>query len=108
MRKLSSAAFLACILLMVRTTVWAQAANQGTIEGTITDPSGAVVPGAVLTATNNATGVSFTTETNPDGLYRFIALPVGAYTLKISKQGFADQTRNDVPVTVGGKLNIDV
>jgi hypothetical protein len=95
------------VLLLFTVAALAQVGNQGSLEGTVSDASGALVPNASLTATNNATGVSFTTETNQDGLFRFALLPVGTYTLKVGKQGFSEQVRQDVPVTVGGKLNLD-
>lgn len=101
---------LLCVLAALLFTVvaLAQVGNQASLEGTVTDSSGAVVPAATLTATNSATGVSFTAESNQDGLFRFALLPVGTYTLTITKQGFAEQGRKDVPVTVGSKLNLDV
>jgi hypothetical protein len=65
---------------------WAQFASA--IEGTVTDPSGGVVPGATVTITNEATGVTQTGQTTSAGYYRFPALPGGVYTVKVSLQGF--------------------
>ena len=58
------------------------------ITGVVTDPSGAVVPGASVTATNQATGVSRTNATNSTGVYNFQALIPGSYTVKVTAQGF--------------------
>lgn len=58
------------------------------IHGTVTDPSGAVLPGVKLTATNVATGVSATTTSNKDGAYTFLQLPVGNYSVKAEGSGF--------------------
>jgi hypothetical protein len=65
---------------------WAQFASA--IEGTVMDPSEAVVPGAAVTITNEATGVTQTGQTTSAGYYRFPALPGGVYTIKVSLQGF--------------------
>jgi hypothetical protein len=73
---------------------WAQFAS--TLEGTVTDPSGAVVPGATVTNTNEATGVSQTGHTTTAGYYRFPALPGGLYTVKVSLQGFKNWSREHI------------
>jgi outer membrane receptor protein involved in Fe transport len=110
MRKFSSIAIVLCFVLLIAgvSPLLAQTANQGSVEGTITDPSGAVIPGATLTASNTATGVVQSTQSNADGYYRFIALPVGAYDLTINKSGFAAQTRKGIDVSVGGKIALDI
>lgn len=95
------------VLVLFSAVAIAQVGNQASLEGTVTDSTGAVVPGATLSATNTATGAKFTVDSNQDGLFRFALLPVGTYTLRVAKQGFAEQVRNDVPVTVGSKLNVD-
>lgn len=67
----------------------AQATASGTIQGTVTDQSAAVVPNAQVTAKNKATGVIRTTSTSDIGFYTFELLPVGTYTITVSKAGFA-------------------
>ena len=108
MRKSSSVVITLCLVLLLCGATFAQTVNQGSIEGTVTDPSGAVVPGATLTATNTATGISQATQSNAEGYYRFIALPVGSYDLTINKAGFAAQTRKGVDVSVGAKISLDI
>src|SRR5437764_403350 len=66
-----------------------QATASGTIQGTVTDSSGAVVPGAQVVAKNKSTDLSRTTASSDTGDYRFELLPVGNYTITISKSGFA-------------------
>ena len=85
-----------------------QGANQGSIQGTLTDPSGAVVPGASLTATNAATGIAFTTSSDANGLYTFLVVPAGTYTIVAHKNGFAEVTQTGVVVTVGARLTLDI
>jgi hypothetical protein len=64
----------------------------GSIRGTVTDPSGAVVAGANVTATNVATNVATQTVTNSDGLYNFQFLNLGDYTISASSSGFSTAT----------------
>lgn len=85
-----------------------QAANQGSIQGTLTDPTGAVVPSATLTATNAGTGISFTTSSDANGFYTFLVLPAGTYTIVAQKSGFAEVTHASVVVTVGARLTLDI
>ncbi len=59
------------------------------IRGTVSDPVGAVIPGASVTATNAETGVTFPTKTQPDGTYEFLHLPLGTYSITVVSPGFA-------------------
>src|SRR5690348_14684054 len=63
-----------------------QGANQGSIQGTLTDPSGAVVPSATLTATNAATGIAFTTSSDANGLYTFLVVPARSEERRVGKE----------------------
>jgi hypothetical protein len=58
------------------------------IRGTVVDPSGAVVPGAQLIATNLGTGLHYTTTSSTDGLFTFLQLPIGDYSVTAEKSGF--------------------
>src|SRR5262245_39230275 len=66
----------------------AQIGGGGTIKGTVLDPTGAVVPGATVTAINLATGVETRRETTAAGLYVIAPLPAGAYKLTAASSGF--------------------
>jgi hypothetical protein len=80
---------LAFLLLMF--CLVAVASGQGTtsrVTGTVQDANGAAVAGAFVTLSNEATGVSFTTETSDSGTYAFDLVQVGKYTVIIEKQGF--------------------
>ncbi len=68
---------------------FAQATASGTIQGTVTDKSGAVVSGAQVVAKSEATDTTRTATSNDTGYYRFELLPVGVYTVTVSKAGFA-------------------
>ncbi len=95
------------IALFITTAAFAQG-GQGSVEGTVTDASGAVIPGANLKLTNTATNLSFDATTNEAGYFRFPVLPVGNYDLVANGKSFSTVTQKGIPVTVGGKLNIPV
>ncbi len=61
---------------------------RGAINGTVTDPSGAVVPGAQVKATNKATSIDYTSESTSDGHFVFQDLPVGTYEVSVTANGF--------------------
>ena len=86
---------------------WAQEVT-ASITGTVTDPSGAAVAGANVTATSQERGVTFTAVTNDSGLYRVAQLPVGTYTLKVEKSGFALASRPAFVLTLNQVARIDV
>src|SRR5438034_1434935 len=73
---------------------WSQG-NQGTLEGTVVDQSGAGVPDAKLTVTNNATGIKFRTSSDSSGLFTIPVLPVGTYTVEVEHAGFGKLTQKD-------------
>src|SRR5436853_7725113 len=77
----------ALLILASGGVVWSQTV-QGVITGTITDPTGAVVPGATVTITNVGTNISQTTTTGSDGSYRFPLVPPGTYTIEIKAANF--------------------
>ena len=78
----------------------AQSSNTGAITGSTIDPSGAVVVGAEITATNDATGEVRSTFSTSSGVFLFPLLSPGSYTLKTSKAGFKELVRTGVLVTV--------
>lgn len=87
----------------------AATAQTGTsnISGTIKDTNGAVVPGATVTAKNDATGVTSTQTTTDSGLYSFASLPVGTYTITVEKQGFKTLQKTSNALQVGEPLTVD-
>jgi Carboxypeptidase regulatory-like domain len=72
----------------------------GRISGTVTDASGAVVPGAAVTATNTSTGVVGSTTTDSAGYYSFLSLPAGTYNLSAVHSGFDTTTLSGVTLRV--------
>src|SRR5271155_4592065 len=78
------------------------------ISGTVTDPSGAVVAGATVTATNVETGVATTLTTNAQGFYSFQSLPLGNYTISVQQTGFKGYAQTGLVLNVNDALVIDV
>jgi len=80
---------------------------RGTILGTVTDPSGAVLGGAKVTVKNAGTGLERTTDTSSDGSYALPELPIGTYTVTISQPGFKTSVVTGVAVDVGTERRVD-
>src|SRR5215470_16565172 len=80
---------------------------RGTILGTVTDASGAVVTGAKVTVHNASTGLERTTDTSADGSYSIPELPIGTYNVTISQSGFQTFVANGVTVDVATERRVD-
>jgi outer membrane receptor protein involved in Fe transport len=79
-----------------------------TIGGTVTDASGAVVPGAEITVSGTTLAAARSATTDASGVYRLTALPAGIYTLTVSARGFARRTLPDLEVTINRVVIVDV
>src|SRR5690349_12634399 len=78
------------------------------ISGTVTDTSGAVIPAASVTLTNENTGITYHQVTTEAGVYSFTALPVGPYTVSIEAPGFKTTKRTSNVLVVQTPLTIDM
>ena len=93
-----------CVLLMgVSAPVLAQVTT-GTIMGTVTDESGAVLPGVTATLQGANVPGQPTTVTGSDGVYRFPSVPPGEYNVTFTLQGFSTVRRERFPVPLGGTV----
>src|ERR1700693_3234572 len=94
-RKTSASLWFAIILfvMMAMSQVWAQTTTTGDISGTVTDPTGAVIPSASVTLKNVDTGSSQSATTNPQGSYRFALLSPGNYSVTATATGFQPVTQ---------------
>jgi outer membrane receptor protein involved in Fe transport len=101
------AAALAIGLLPASAGAQSQAAG-GTIEGTVTDQSGAVLPGATVTIRNQGTGAVREATTDPAGIYRAPLLSVGTYEVTGALAGFATTRRPNQTLSIGQVLTVDM
>ena len=99
--------FAAFLTLAASGVAWSQTV-QGVITGTITDPTGAVVPGATVTITNTGTNVSQSTATGGDGTYRFSLVPPGSYIIEIKARNFAGVRASGIVVEASQTLPFSV
>ncbi|MEP6719399.1 MAG: TonB-dependent receptor [bacterium] len=106
-RKAFSFAFAFTLLLTLAAAATAQT-FRGTILGTVTDPNGAVVPAATVTAKNIGTAIERTTISDEDGNYSLAELQTGTYEVKVEKSGFQSSTVTNVLVEVSAERRVDV
>jgi hypothetical protein len=95
------------VLLVCVSTNSSLAGVGGSISGTATDPSGAVVPGAIVVVRNAATGIQQSTITDKQGFYAFAALPIGHYEIKISHPGFEAYRQTGLVIGANAALRVD-
>src|SRR5690348_4233907 len=114
MQKLSSVVRQFCVRFSVMAfaslalamCAWGQ--YNASVQGTVTDPSGAAVPNAKVTVTNQATGVSAQTTTSASGGYTVGELPPGNYTVTVEASGFSKIETKDVVVLAEQNCGVDV
>jgi hypothetical protein len=98
----------ACVsALCIGTALYGQYDN-GSVVGTVKDSTGAAVPNATVTITNNATSIQTTTKTGASGDYEVPTLKVGTYTVTASAASFSDAVAQNIAVSVGGRAKIDL
>ena len=86
----------------------ASAQDSGTIVGTVTDPSGAVVAGANVTVTGVDMGTVRVVVTDNMGRYRVVSLPVGPYEVHVKQSGFLEEVRTGIHLVVGQEAEVDL
>lgn len=82
--------------------------GDGSIAGRVVDPSGAVIPGASVTAKNEATSLSRTTKTGESGDFLVAGLPPGSYSVTVTSQGFKNAVVTNVPVRANATAQVNV
>ena len=100
------ASLVAFVVLVCAGIAFGQAETADMV-GTVTDASGAVVPGATVTATNTGTNISKATTTTGDGDYTFSLLQVGTYSIRVEAKGFKSFTAPSVPLSAGDRARVD-
>src|SRR3989304_6959899 len=103
-RKLLAPALL--VLVLWNSHSFGQTSN-ATVGGTVSDASGALIPGVTVTATNVATGIVSTGVTNEAGAYNFPSLQTGAYRISAELAGFQTQTYSDVALGISQQVRLN-
>ena len=103
-----SARALVCGLFLLLPLISANAQFRASIQGTVADSTGALVPDATVTLTNKETGAKQTTQTSGDGFYRISGLPPGSYSLVVEKSGFKKQVLENVVVSAEDAQGLDL
>ncbi|HTG15195.1 MAG TPA: TonB-dependent receptor [Blastocatellia bacterium] len=104
--KFSSMALCCSLTLFLCTVAGAQ--FKASIQGTVTDPSGAVVSGAAVTVTNQETNRSFEVKTGDDGFYRVSGLAPGKYSVTVELEGFKKRVLDDVTVNAEAPVGVNI
>ena len=99
--------FFACFILLALSVPLMAQVQTGTIVGTVTDPSGAVIAKAKITITNKDTGASRVTESSTDGTFSAPSLPPGSYEVRVEASGFAAHIRS-TDIATGATITLNV
>jgi len=104
--KLLSLIPVCCVLLLL--FVATASGQEATIVGTVTDPSGAVIPGAAVTVTNVETGVARNLTTEQNGQFVVPDLRIGHYVVRVQAAGFKAVEKTDIVLQVGDRIRVDL
>src|ERR1051325_11096795 len=98
------------LVLLAGMMAWQLSAqgDRGVITGTVTDATGAVVPGAVITVIQNGTNTSFRSTSSTAGDFTVPSLPVGSYEVRTEKSSFKTSVTDNVMVVAGGAVRLDL
>src|ERR1700761_7289644 len=99
-------AIVVCLLCLTSISTFGQVS--ASLSGRITDPTGAAIPAATVTANNIETGIARTTQSNQSGEYQLLELPLGRYEVHASKEGFTEEKRAGISLVVGQAANADL
>ncbi len=98
-----------CLILGLGTSTIVQAqTNEGQLAGNVLDPSGATVPGAIITAKSEESGTVYTAKSSAEGNYRFPSIQLGRYTVTTTAAGFKQIVNTGVEVRVGTTTGLDI
>src|SRR6266542_3142965 len=95
-------------LTLGNTVLLAQQTNVGNITGTVDDASGAILPGAEVIAINQGTNITRSAATTSAGVYFINLLPVGTYTVTVTKTDFQKVTKPDIQVLAGQTFTANI
>src|SRR4051812_41467280 len=98
---------LSVLALVLSPVAVAQTASTGALTGQVTDPNGAIVAGAQVTATNEATGAKRDVVSQETGAYTIALLPPGSYKVEFTKQGFKIAVKTGLQISVTETRRLD-
>ncbi|MGI8745725.1 MAG: TonB-dependent receptor domain-containing protein [Bryobacteraceae bacterium] len=96
------------LVLLVTAFAWSQSSYTAAVRGTVSDPSGAAVPGAKVTLTEAERGIAHGMSTDQEGRYFLTALPPGKYTLLVEAGGFKRYARTSIQLAVQQQATLDI
>src|SRR5215510_7708024 len=105
MLRFRASIFVLCLFNV--SALWSQTAT-GRIVGTVSDPTGALIPGASISVTNVNTQVTYDTITNEQGLYQAPLLPIGTYTITANMPGFQKAVTKPNKLEINQSLRVDI
>ena len=100
-----------CLIVVfgLSSAAWGQAQiTSGVIQGTLTDESGGVVPGATVEVKHLSTNLTSTQTSDGDGRFVFLQLVPGEYSLTVTQKGYATIVQEKIPVTVGQAISLNL
>src|SRR5499427_7912569 len=95
-------------VFLLGTVFWSYAQSTTSLRGVVTDPTGAVIPGAVVSLTNGGTNFKRQVLTGDEGVYQFLQAPPGTYQVTVEKAGFTTATRDNVQLQVNTPASLDL
>src|SRR3954447_23899258 len=108
MSRICRLVFVSALLVIASATSMFAQAFYGSIVGTITDPTGAILPGINVTLTNAGTGERRQAQSLAGGEYQFLNLVPGIYRVEVERSGFKKATRENIEVNVSGTARADI
>ena len=109
MRRTRPALLVLLVLIVSAPVAWAQSqAVNGTIEGTVRDGSGGVLPGVTVSVINTDTGTQRIVVSNASGLYRAVLLPLGTYRLVAELAGFKKFEQAGITIAAGKTAEVNI
>ena len=107
MKSYKTLTLLVCALITLCFVVSVSAQTTTTLYGTVSDKTGAIVPGAQVTATNTGTNLARSAQTTAEGTYRFEFMPIGAYTVEVTATGFKKFVQKGIALEVNVNARVD-
>jgi hypothetical protein len=108
MKRIRTLSVIALLILQTASQLALAQTFRGALNGTVTDPSGGVVSGAMVTATETATSITHETTSTSSGEFSFQDLPTGAYKVAVSTPGFRPIAVENISVTAGNIYTLPV